>query len=273
MTDTHESTREVRVGDHVDAGVYVDVGGHPMWHFESGDPSGPPTVLVHGVFASAASWGTQIADLTKAGLHLYLPERTGHGHTPDRPGAWSLTAAADELIGYLDGVVGGPAHLVGWSDGATIALLVALRRPDLVSRMVVFGNYVNPTGSAAGDFIDRIRARERGLVAFLRDGYQQVTPDGAAHFDVVYDKTASMLTTEPDYPIADFAAVAAPTLVVAADRGVVHLEHSMELARMLPRGRLSILPGTHLLPIEAPEMFNPLVVSYLAADPPSRWLI
>jgi pimeloyl-ACP methyl ester carboxylesterase len=41
---------------------------------------------------------------------------------------------ADDTVAYLDGVVGGPAHLVGWSDGAVVALLVAQRRPELVDR-------------------------------------------------------------------------------------------------------------------------------------------
>ena len=49
---------------------------------------------------------------------------------------------AAETVRVLEDVVGGPAHLVGWSDGGIIALLVALRRPDLVRKLVVVGaNY------------------------------------------------------------------------------------------------------------------------------------
>ena len=54
---------------------------------------------------------------------------------------------AGDTIAYLDQEVGAPAHLVGWSDGAVVALLVAQRRPDLVRRMVLIGQYDN---SAAG---------------------------------------------------------------------------------------------------------------------------
>ena len=46
---------------------------------------------------------------------------------------------ATETIGVLEQVVGGPAHLVGWSDGGIVGLLVALRRPDLVDRLVLIG--------------------------------------------------------------------------------------------------------------------------------------
>jgi pimeloyl-ACP methyl ester carboxylesterase len=48
---------------------------------------------------------------------------------------------ADDTTAFLDGVVGGPAHLVGHSDGANVALLVARRRPDLARRVVsISGN-------------------------------------------------------------------------------------------------------------------------------------
>jgi pimeloyl-ACP methyl ester carboxylesterase len=54
-------------------------------------------------------------------------------------------AMADDTVAYLDGVVGVPAHLVGWSDGAVVALLMARRRPDLVDRLLLIGqNYNSP---------------------------------------------------------------------------------------------------------------------------------
>lgn len=272
MTDTFTRARQVAVGDRVDGGVYVDVGGHPLWHFEGGDPSGPPTVLVHGAFASAATWGTQIAGFTTAGLHVFVPERTGHGHTPDLDNAWSLDALADQMIDYLDTIVGSPAHLVGWSDGGVISLLVARRRPDLVSRLVTLCTYVNLAGSDAAGFFDLVRRRDEAMLGFLRSNYVGASPDGADHFERAYDKTLHTLLTEPDLPVTDFADVTTPTLVATADKGVVRIEHSLELARTLPHGRLAVLPGTHLVPLEAPELVNPLVMSFLAADPPSRWL-
>jgi pimeloyl-ACP methyl ester carboxylesterase len=64
-----------------------------------------------------------------ARFHVYSPERRGHGHTPDVDGPITFDAMAQDTIAFLETVVGGPAHLVGCSDGATVALLVALRRP------------------------------------------------------------------------------------------------------------------------------------------------
>jgi pimeloyl-ACP methyl ester carboxylesterase len=63
-------------------------------------------------------------------------EYARHGRTPDVPGAMSFERMAGDTIAFLDTVVGGPAHLVGWSDGAVVALLVALMRPELVRKLV-----------------------------------------------------------------------------------------------------------------------------------------
>jgi pimeloyl-ACP methyl ester carboxylesterase len=60
---------------------------------------------------------------------------------PDVEGPLTYSVMADDTVAYLDQEVGGPADLVGWSDGAVVALLLAQRRPDLVRRMVLIGQY------------------------------------------------------------------------------------------------------------------------------------
>ncbi|WP_439031746.1 alpha/beta fold hydrolase [Gordonia terrae] len=263
--------RHVHAGERVDGGEYVDLAGTTVWHFTAGEPTGPPTVLLHGLFASASSWGTQIGAFLDAGLQIFVPERPGHGHSPDLPGEFSFDTIVERTIRYLDEVVGRPANLVGWADGAAVALLVARTRPDLVSRLVFVGGYLNNDGRTADEFIARVARRDPMTVEYLRIYYDDTSPDGPDHFPVVYDKAVRMLTREPDFEVAGFAGVEAPTLVVVADRGLVRIEHALELSRTLPHARLAVIPGTHILPVESPELFNPLVLSFLAADPPSVW--
>jgi pimeloyl-ACP methyl ester carboxylesterase len=103
--------------------TYVDVNGLRTWHEMRGD--GRPVALLHGAFAGAASWSAQAPALADAGYRVHLPERRGHAHTPDVPGPLTYLVMADDTVAYLEAVVGGPAHLVGWSDGAVVALLNA----------------------------------------------------------------------------------------------------------------------------------------------------
>jgi pimeloyl-ACP methyl ester carboxylesterase len=115
-----------------------------------------------------------------------------------------------DTVAYLDGVVGGPAHLVGWSDGAVVALLVAQRRPDLVDRLVLIGQYYNSSGKVTGGLVDRLIGGGDQAMGYLRAEYDRVSPDGPEHFPVVYAKTLRMLATEPELDLTSLAAVAAP---------------------------------------------------------------
>jgi pimeloyl-ACP methyl ester carboxylesterase len=153
---------------------------------------------------------------------------------------------------------------VGWSDGAVVGLLVALRRPDLVDRLVLIGQYYNSSGKVPGGLTDQLGAGGDQVMGFLRGEYDQVSPDGSGHFPVVYEKTLRMLATEPELELASLATVTAPALVLQGDRDEVTLEHGAAVAAALPSGRLAVLPGTHALPVEAPGVVNALLVWFLA---------
>ena len=80
----------------------------------------------------------------------------------------------------------------------------------------------------------------------------------------------TMLDAEPELDLAELTAVRAPTLVLQGDRDEVTLEHGAAVVAALPEGRLAVLPGTHGLPLELPEVVNPLLTAFLKApSPPS----
>jgi pimeloyl-ACP methyl ester carboxylesterase len=245
--------------------TYVDVDGLPTWHEVSGD--GEPVVLLHGAFSGAASWFGQVGALVDAGFRVYAPERRGHAHTRDVEGPLTYAVMAEDTIAYLDTVVGRQAHLVGWSDGAVVGLLVALRRPDLVDRLVLIGQYYNSSGKAPDELISQLLADPEAAMGFLRQAYDPVSPDGPEHFRVVFEKTMAMVNSEPELDLTELAAVRAPTLVLQGDRDAVTVEHSAAVATAVADGRLAVLPGTHMLPLESPTIVNPLLVQFLRGGP------
>jgi pimeloyl-ACP methyl ester carboxylesterase len=244
---------------------YLDVDGRSTWHEVSG--AGEPLVLLHGAFAGATSWFAQVPALVAAGFRVHIPERRGHAHTPDVDGPLTYSVMADDTIAYLETAVPAPAHLVGWSDGAVVGLLVALRRPDLVGRLVLIGQYYNSSGRATGGIVDQLLAAGDDAMNFLRAEYDVVSPDGPDHFPVVYAKLLELVQTEPELELAELAAVTAPTLVLQGDRDEVTVEHSLAVVAAMPDARLAVLPGTHALPIERPEVVNPLLISFLGGGP------
>lgn len=251
-----------------DTAAYVEVAELRTWHEVTGE--GDPLVLLHGAFGGASSFYAQTPALVAAGYRVHVPERRGHMRTPDVEGPLSYAVMADDTIAYLDQEVSGPAHLVGWSDGAVVALLVAMRRPDLVRRMVLIGQYYNSSGKQPGSTLEQDLSSPDAL-GVLRDEYARVSPDGGDHFPVVHAKTLQMILTEPELELATFAGVDVPTLVLQGDRDEVTLEHSQAVVAAFPDARLAVLPGTHGLPLESPEVVNPLLVQFLGGGPRPAW--
>lgn len=183
--------------------------------------------------------------------------------TPDVEGPSSFDAMAEDTIRFIEEVVGGPARLLGYSDGAIIGLLVALRRPDLVTRLVFVAGVFHHDGWLPEPIDPANEPPE-----FLLTSYAELSPDGAAHFPVVAEKLARMHLIEPTLTPDDIAAVRCRTMVMVGDDDEVRLEHAVSLYRSLPDAELAVVPGTsHGLLVEKPDLCNAMMIDFLANDP------
>lgn len=244
----------------------IEVAGRQIWHEVDG--AGEPIVLLHGGISDGGAFAPLVDPLVSAGYAVHRPDRTGHGRSPDTDEPFGYAAMAEQTVGYLVDVVGGPARLVGWSDGAYVAVLVARARPDLVAGLVLIGQYYNDSGRACGSAIELLSENREAAMGFLGRRYAQISPDGAEHFPVVFDKTMALWGAEPQLAVADFAAITVPTLVLQGDRDEPTVAHGAAVAEALPEGRFAVLPGTHGLPLESPELVSALLVRFFRGVPP-----
>ncbi|PXX58832.1 pimeloyl-ACP methyl ester carboxylesterase [Nocardia tenerifensis] len=241
----------------------VQLGEVRTWYDETGD--GEPILLLHGGFVDSRSFEPAVAGLAEH-FRVFRMDRRGHGRTPDVAGPLTYDLMAQDTIAFLDTVVGGAAHLVGYSDGAVVALLVAVRRPDLVRKLVAISGNFHRDGVLPGvldGFADEEPMRR------LAARYGEVSPDGEEHFPVVADKVLRMGREGPTLTVEELAAITSPTLVVAADDDAVSLEHTIALYRAIPNSELAIVPGTsHLLIVEKPAEVYRLIGIFLTTEPP-----
>ncbi len=246
-------------------GSYVDIGPVHMWFETRGE--GAPVVLMHGGLETNASWGAQL-DALAGHFRVVAPERRGHGHTPDAEGPISYRRMAEDTERFIEEVVGGPVHLVGWSDGAVVSLLIALDRPDLVHRLVLIGGNVDRTGFVP-EFQDAVELpSDSPVYQPFRAVYEAVSPDGPDHWPTVFAKLMRMWRTEPDIAWPDLARVRARTLVLVGDDDLVTLEHTIAMYRAMPRAELAVVPGaSHLAPMEKPDLVNRIILDFLTLDP------
>ncbi|MFJ3436275.1 alpha/beta fold hydrolase [Streptomyces cyaneofuscatus] len=246
-------------------GDYTDLSGVKTWYETEGN--GDPLVLLHGGFCTADTWGAQRADLAAA-YRVLLPERRAHGHTPDVEGPLTYQDMADDMATFVEKIIGGPAHLVGWSDGGVVALLISFARPELVRKVVVIGANFRPGPECfvEPEMLDTMTADGEDL-DFFRQMYAAVTPDSPGHWPVVARKIIEMWRTQPTISTAELARVSAPTLVMVGDDDMMTLEHTNALYSALPRGSLAVVPGaSHLVPLEKPGLVNRLILDHLAQD-------
>lgn len=122
---------------------YVQLGDVNTWYDEHGE--GEPLVLLHPGGADARAFAPNL-DALAARFHVFTPDRRGHGRTPDFDGPITYELMAADTNAFLETVVGGPAHLLACSDGVPVALLAALRRPDLARRLVLVSGVFHRDG-------------------------------------------------------------------------------------------------------------------------------
>ncbi len=232
--------------------------GHPTW-VSIGRTAGPDLVLLHGGLSSSGGLLRRIGGRLHDRYRVSAFDRRGHGRTADTPAPFHYDDMASETIAFLRHL-GRPAHLVGHSDGAIVALLVALRTPELVRRLVVVGGNLTPAGlEEVPPFPLRGPVFERWAERFGR-----LSPDGPAHARAVARKSLRLFATEPSLAESHLRRVTHPTLVMGGDDDSTRLEHLMAMYRALPRGQLAIVPGSsHALLAERPALCARLIGEFL----------
>ena len=238
----------------------AELPGISMWYDERGQ--GDPCVLLHpgGAGVDSRALAPTVDALSQV-FRAYTPEQRAHGRTPDVDGPVSYELMAQDTIMFIEGVISQPVYLLGVSDGAVVALMVARRRPDLVRRLVFAAGVFHHDGWEEG-------VLDGEPPEFLKQSYGEISPDGIGHYDVVVAKLAAMHAREPRLTRTDLHQITPRTLVIVGDDDQVRLEHAIEMYRHLPDAELVVVPGTsHGLLVEKPGLCNLIIAEFMTKDP------
>ncbi len=143
--------------------------------------AGEPLVLVHGSWLDGGCWHAVVPPLAEA-FHIVAYDRRGHGASPLPPGPCGLREHAADLAALIETLDAGPAHVAGTSWGATIALRLAIERPDLVRSVAAHEPPLFDLVAAdrdCGAAVAGVRAAIDAVVADLAAGKWEA---GAARF-------------------------------------------------------------------------------------------
>ena len=238
---------------------YVDHDGARIWYATFG--SGAPVILLHGGLGHSGNWGYQVPMLVGSGYRAVLVDSRGHGRSTRDPRPFTYELMASDVLAVMDALHLEKAAVAGWSDGACIALVLAMQTPARIAGVFFFGCNMDPSGTkeiAQPDpVLDRCFGRHARDYAEL-----SATPD---QFKAFADAVGLMMKTEPNYSARDLADIPVPVAIVQSEHDeFIKLEHAEYLARSIPGSELIILPGvSHFAPLQRPEQFNGVLRAFL----------
>lgn len=214
--------------------------------------AGPPLLLVHGNGGSIGWLAAQIEFFKKTHRVIVMDSRD-QGRSSNSAVPLTYEKMTDDLAALLDHLQTGPVDIVGWSDGGNEALLMGLRHPGKVRRLVAMAANLDPEG-----IYPETEKLVKDMLAAIPPEARN-TPEGRREL-----KVASLMLTEPHIELAQLKAITAPVLIVSGDHDVVRLDHTIAIYEALQNAQLAVFPNsTHVVPFDDPQLFNTTVERFL----------
>jgi pimeloyl-ACP methyl ester carboxylesterase len=262
-------------------GRYVEVNGLKLYYEVRG--SGKPLVLLHGGLGASDMFGPILPTLSK-GRQIIAVDLQGHGRTADIDRPLSVELMADDIAALLKHLEIPRADIMGYSLGGGVALLTAIRHPQLVNKLVVVS-----TAFRRNAFFPEILAQQAQVSGAAAEAMKQ-TPMYQLYsaiaprpqdFPRLLDKIGEAIKKDFDFG-KQIAGIKAPTLIVAGDSDLFPPSHAVEMFGLLGGGkkdpgwdgsgrvasRLSILPGLTHYNIFADPALATTAVRFLDEQPP-----
>lgn len=239
---THEADADINPNEWHRTSIH----GHPMYYAMQG--RGPTLLLLHGGGDSGEHSFAQQLDEFAEHHSIVAPDQVGQGKTPDVKGPLTYTGMMEDTAALLQHLKLKEVDVVGWSDGGILALMLAVRHPELVRRLVISGVNIAPDGLNPDD-LEELRATQ------------------TAKPKTIDEKLAHLWLTSPtesELSLPMLAKITQPVLVVSGDRDAITLEHTLKIFHALPLAELCVLPGTdHATYSGRPEWLNPIIHAFL----------
>jgi pimeloyl-ACP methyl ester carboxylesterase len=250
-------------------GKYAEVNGLRMYYEDHG-AGGVPLVLMHGGGSTIeTSFGKVLGGYART-RRVIAFEQQGHGRTADVDRPFSFEQSAEDAVALLGSLGIERADFLGYSNGGHIAIEVALRRPEVVRKLVIESAMFDRSGSAPGFWESFKTAKLEDMPAELREAYVRVAPR-PEDLPVYFAKSVRRMAEFKGWTPEQIRSIKAPTLVLVGDADIVHPEHAAAMFRLLPRGQLAVLPGVdHMTIVDRADLLLAIVPPFLDAPEAPR---
>ena len=222
-----------------------------MHHYFETYGAGEPLILLHGNGEDCTYFKNQIPALARY-YKVYAIDTRGHGKTPRGEGEFSIRRFAEDLYDFFEWQHIQKAHILGFSDGANIAMYFALAHPERIGKLILNGGNIFPTGLKAYFNVPcQVGYRLLKYIPFKNEKIN--------HF---YE-LLKLMALEPHITPEQLHTIKVPALVLAGSHDIVKFSHSRLMAKSLPRCKFKILEGGHMISSTDPQGYNEAVLHFL----------
>lgn len=220
-----------------------------LYYQEKG--KGTPLILLHGNGEDGDYFCHQIEHFSKSYRVIALDTR-GHGKSPRGTAPFTMEQFAEDLNGLMEKLEIPKAIILGFSDGANIAMKFALKYPGKVYALVLNGGNLNTKGV------------KRNIQIPIEIGYKitkvfaNKSEEARKHMELL-----GLMVHEPNIKPEELHAVKNPTLVIAGTKDMIKTAHTEEIAKNISGAELVIIEGDHFIATKEPEEFNKRVEAFL----------
>ncbi len=238
------------IGDSDNIGKFANVNGIKIYYETYG--LGEPLLLLHGNHQSIIDFEKQIIEFGKYYKVIAVDTR-GHGQSTTDDKTYTYDLFAEDMNLLLEELKINSTNIVGWSDGGNTGLILAMKYPEKIKKLVTMGSNI---------FIDKTVLDNNTLkevnkrIASLKGDTSLAGKNSSAIF--------TMLLNEPKNTFEDLKKITCPVLVMAGEKDLIKEAHTKGIAASIKNSTLKIVKKeTHEFPQENPQLFNQIILEFL----------
>ncbi|MET3037243.1 alpha/beta hydrolase [Chryseobacterium sp. NRRL B-14859] len=223
-------------GNNPAAGKYYEINGIKMYCETYG--KGQPLLLIHGNGGSIVDFSKQIPFFSKH-YKVIVADSRAHGKSIDKGEALTYEMMSDDYAELLQKMKIDSAFVIGWSDGGINGLLLSIRHPEKVKKLIITGANLRPDSTAVqSDVFKRVSSN------YTKFKDQFAKNNNKTDLDYSVLKYKRLLSEQPNIDPKALHSIKVPVLVIGGDYDVIKPEHTLEIFRNIPKANLWILPNS-----------------------------
>lgn len=220
-----------------------------LYYQEKG--KGEPFILLHGNGEDSSYFQHQI-EYFSGSYRVIAVDTRGHGKSPRGTEPFTIEQFSCDLSDFMAGLAIPRAVILGFSDGANIAMKFAIKYSDKVKALILNGGNLNAKGV------------KRSVQIPIEIGYKiarrfsSKSPDAKRNAELL-----GLMVNEPQIERSELSKITMPTLVICGKRDMIKESHTKVIVEGIPNAKLSIIKGDHFIANKNADAFNQAVEEFL----------